>query len=573
MPKPASSFDDTASLRGRAVARWHEQQAGDATVHIDATDTPRLVHELQVHQIELEMQNTELKRAREELETTLEKITELFDFAPMGYFTLDPEGTIREVNLTGASLLGSTRFTLTNQRFALSVAMKDRRAFADFLQQVFSSKTRVSCEIALEVTDKPPLAVELEAVVCEAGRTCKVALMDLTEHNRAEADRLVLNKLESTGILAGGIAHDFNNILASIVLAIDLAQPFVSADRDVAGCLIDAKKTALLARNLAQQLITFSSGGEPQMKAAALPGLIRESARLALSGSRMQSDFFLAENLWLVTADEGQIGQVIRNIVLNAREAMPAGGTVVIRAENVTRTNHEKPALPSGNYVRVSISDQGIGISPEDLPQIFDPYFSTKERGEQKGMGLGLTVCHSIIEKHGGTIAVQSTSGQGTTVEFYLPVAAHPLHAEPAAESQVNLQPHKILVMDDEETVLAVFGKALKQMGHTVALTEHGQKAIEAYATAKNQGKPFDVVLLDLTIGEGMDGRATIAALRQIDPDVKAIVMSGFPDDPMICDFKRYGFAAALVKPFDSAKLQEALIQILSPGSVPEIPQ
>jgi len=573
MPKLARSPDDAASLRGRAEARWREQQASDASVHIDATDTPRLVHELQVHQIELEMQNTELQHARKELEATVEKITELFDFAPMGYFTLDPEGTIRDVNLTGASLLGSTRFTLTNQRFGLSVAMKDRRAFADFLQQVFSSKSRVSCEIALDVMGKPLIDVEMEAVVSESGRTCKVALIDLTEHNRAEADRLVLNKLESTGILAGGIAHDFNNLLATIVLALDLAQPLVSADPDVAGCLLDAKKTALLARNLAQQLLTFSNGGTPMMQATILPGLIRESARLALSGSRMQSDFFFAENLRPVTADEGQIGQVVRNLVLNAREAMPEGGTVFIRAENVTRTNHETPALPPGNSVRVSITDQGIGISSENLPQIFDPYFSTKQRGKQKGMGLGLTVCHSIIEKHKGTMTVRSLPGQGTTVEFYLPVAAKTIRDERAVVPPVNIHPLKILVMDDEEAMLTVFGKALRRMGHAVELTEHGEKAIDAYTTAKNQGKPFDVVLLDLTISKGMDGRATIAALRQIDPDVKAIVMSGFPDDPMIKDYKRYGFEGSLVKPFHATELQEALTQILSPGSLPEIPQ
>lgn len=572
MPKPAPNPDNAASLRDRAEAHWHEQQ-GTVPAHTDATTTLRLVHELQVHQIELELQNAELQHTRQELETTLEKITELFDFAPMGYLTLESDGRIRDVNLTGASLLGVPRSALTNQHFSLFVSLTDRHAFASFLQQIFSSKSRVTCELTIEAKDKLPLEVELEAVAYESGRTCKVALTDLTEHNRAEADRLVLNKLTSAGILAGGIAHDFNNLLATIVLALDLAQPLVATDPEIAGCLLDAKKTALLARNLAQQLLTFSDGGSPIMQATDLPKLLRETVRLALSGSHVRSDFSLAENLWGVTADDGQIGQVIRNIALNAREAMPNGGTISIRAENFAPTNHEAPALQPGDYVRISIADQGVGISPENLPRIFDPYFSTKQRGEQKGMGLGLTICHSIVKKHRGAIAVHSTPGTGTTVDLYLPGNTKPRRDERTAGSQTALHAYKILVMDDEKFVLKVFGNALKRLGHTVELTEHGQKAVDAYTHAKNQNTPFDVVLIDLTVGAGMDGRATIAALRQIDPDVKAIVMSGFPDDPMIKGYQRHGFQDAIVKPFDVEDLKEVLGRVLNRDSLKKTPR
>ena len=251
----------------------------------------------------------------------------------------------------------------------------------------------------------------MEAVAFESGQACRVAVTDITARKRAEADRLILNKLESTGILAGGIAHDFNNLLTVILLNLELAQTLNPSDDKLALHLAEAKETCLLASSLTAQLLTFAKGGAPIRKAMLLSGVIQESVRPALSGSKVRCEFSLAEDLWLAEVDAGQIGQVIRGMVLNAREAMPQGGVVYVRAENVVLSAQEQPSLPAGEYVRVSIADQGAGIAKEVLPKIFDPYFSTKQRGDQKGMGLGLTICHAVVQKHGGAIAVKSEVG------------------------------------------------------------------------------------------------------------------------------------------------------------------
>jgi signal transduction histidine kinase len=423
MPGAANRSNNTADLRRQAETCLPERQAGRVPPRNDA-DTQRLLHELEVHQIELEMQNAELQRARVDVDAALEKITDLYDFAPVGYLTLDREGGIREANLAGAGLLGVARSGLAKRHFVPFVAPAARPAFDDFLKRVFSSQSRERCEVSLRVEGKPPIEVELEAVVTESGRACRLALTDITELKRAAADRLILSKLESTGVLAGGIAHDFNNLLSAIALSLDLAWTLTPVDGELARCLKNAEEAALVAGGLTQRLLTFSRGGALTRTATSLPGLIRESVEPVLDGSMVSCDFFLAEDLWPVTVDKGQIDQVMRNLILNAREAMPEGGVISVRAENVAQLTREMPALPPGKYVRLTVADRGVGISAENLPKIFDPYFSTKQRGNQKGMGLGLTICHMIIQRHGGAIAVKSVAGEGTSFDIYLPVGS-----------------------------------------------------------------------------------------------------------------------------------------------------
>jgi two-component system, cell cycle sensor histidine kinase and response regulator CckA len=422
MQKKPDLSPAAAELRRRAEQRLREQHPATGAQPTDAA-TRRLVHELLVHQVELEMQNEELQLARNQMEAGLERFSDLYDFAPVGYLTLDREGTIHEANLTSASLLGIERSRLVQRRFGPYVSAADLPAFTTFLKKVFESKDREFCEVTLLKEGKHPVEVRIEAAVAASGRECRAVLEDITAHKRAEEDRLILNKLESTGILAGGIAHDFNNLLTVILLDLDVARMLIPGGEEVLARLEEARKTALLARGLSQQLITFAKGGEPIRKLISLPGVIRESAPAALSGSRVGWEFLPAEDLWLAEVDEGQIGQVIRNIVLNAREVMPRGGVVSIRAENVVLEALEIAPLPPGDYVRVSIADQGGGIAKKALPKIFDPYFSTKQRGDQKGMGLGLTICHSIIQKHGGSIAVESELGVGTTFHIHLPAS------------------------------------------------------------------------------------------------------------------------------------------------------
>jgi two-component system, cell cycle sensor histidine kinase and response regulator CckA len=614
MPKKPTTSDDPAlraggrsepeaELRRRAEARLRDQRIGQRSKARDPksealraggrsepeADNERQLHELEVHQIELEMQNEELKDARDKMEALLEKYTDLYDFAPVGYLTLDHEGDIREANLAGASLLGIARSALVNRRFGLFVSPADRSVFDAFLEKVFESGVSEECELRLLVEGKQPVDVRMRAIVFESGQECRVAVTDITERKRAEADRLILNKLESTGILAGGIAHDFNNLLTVVLLNLELAHRLNPPGEQLVDHLETAKKSALMARDLTAQLVTFAEGGAPIRRAMFLSGLIQESVRPALSGSNVRCEFSLPEDLWAAEVDAGQIGQVIRNMVLNAREAMPQGGVVFVRAENVVLSAQEQPSLPAGEYVRVSIADQGAGIAKAVLPKIFDPYFSTKERGNQKGMGLGLTICYSVVQKHQGAIAVESVVGVGTTFHIYLPSAREIGGATATSQTGGVISQAKarklsgggkatvpagvprqgrVLVMDGEEAVRRVVAQTLWGMGHQVELAEDGQVAVEVYKNAKSLGRHFDVVILDLTVRGGMGGQEAIQTLLKIDPTVKAIAMSGYIHDPVILEPERHGFKGALAKPFEVGKLQEILSRVM--GSSPD---
>ena len=562
-PNPAAKV---AGLRHRAEERLKEQHPESGPARTDA-DTQRLVHELQVHQIELEMQNEELQQARDELAAGLEKYTDLYDFAPVGYLTLDREGTIRGANLTSATLLGIERSRLVTRCFGLLVAGDGLPAFTAFLTRVFASQARECCEVALLQEGKPPVEVRIEGAVAAAGQECEAVMTDITERNRIESARLILSKLESTGILAGGIAHDFNNLLTIILLDLELAQNLLPpGEEELAQRLAEAKQAALTARGLTQQLITFATGGAPVRQPTRLSRLIQESVRLALSGSRVQCDFSVADDLWLVEGDGGQLGQVFQNLILNAREAMRESGTITVRAGNVVLSSAGDAALPPGDYVRVSIADCGGGIAKAVLPKIFDPYFSTKQRGDQKGMGLGLTICHTVIQRHGGAITVESEVGVGTTFHLHLPAGRSLFVPEKTSGPTTPRRPGKILVMDDEEGVRMAVRALLRQMGHAVELVVDGEGAIAAYQNAKDQGCPFDVVLLDLTIRGGMGGQEAMEALLQFDPTVKAIVMSGYAHDPLVLEPKRYGFKGVLPKPFESRHLQELLARVMGSG-------
>jgi PAS domain S-box-containing protein len=413
----------TASeLRCRAEARLsgRHPQTGAAQTEIGRQ---RLVHELEVHQIELEMQNEELKKAWDESEAGLEKYTDLYDFAPVGYLTLDRDGVICEANLASTRMLGVDRSKLINRRFGLSLQTTDLPVFNAFLTRVFKSGVRESCEIRLGPDAEHPMEARLEAVAAESDQNCRAVLTDITMHKQAEEDRLMLSKLELTRILSEGIAHDFNNLLTVMLLNIELAQSLLPPDEELDHLMGQAKKAALTSQALVQQLTTVAKGSTSIRKPTPLAGLILDSVHPVLSGTRVQCGFSMAEDLWLAEVDAIQIGQVIQNLILNAREAMIQGGVISVQAENVVLQADEIPTLPPGNYVRVNITDRGTGISKVALPKIFDPYFSTKQRGTQKGMGLGLSICQTIVAQHGGAISVTSEVGVGSTFHLHLPAS------------------------------------------------------------------------------------------------------------------------------------------------------
>ncbi len=397
-----------------------------------------------------------------------------------------------------------------------------------------------------------------------AGEKCILAVAeDVTERKAAEEARFVLRKLESTGILAGGMAHDFNNLLTVIALNIELAAMETEGRGEVSDYLEEARLAAMTASSLTQQLITFADGAPPVRSAVCLPALLKESTAFALQGSQLTCDFRLSADLWDISADEGQIGQVIRAIVTNAREATKDAGKLTILAENMRMAGLPAFNLKAGEYVRVDIVDQGCGIPDDMLPNIFDPYFSTKERGAQRGMGLGLTVAHAVMQRHGGAIVVETVEGTGTTFRLYLPAFAGERVGPDVEPPHLPRGFGKFLVMDDEAAVRRAAGAMLRRLGHGVELAKHGEEAVELYRKAMEEGQPFDGVILDLTVRGGMGAIETMEALRRIDQSAEAWVSSGRSSDPAMLDPGRYGFVGALKKPWSIANIQETLLRAL----------
>ena len=394
------------------------------------------------------------------------------------------------------------------------------------------------------------------------------AVRDLSAQKRAAADQLILSKLESTGILAGGLAHDFNNLLATMVLNVDMALISQPPTEETARCLQAVKTASQAAKTLTQQLITFAQGEASLRLPTDLSDLLEKTVPLALSGSNLRSEISVAPNLCRVEIDPGQIERAISNLVLNARDAMPAGGVVTLRVENAVLRAGEVAALPAGDYLRLDLTDRGHGIPAEVLPKIFDPYFSTKQRGTQKGMGLGLTISHALVHQHGGALTAESAAGQGTTFRLYLPAfrkSASPFPPALPAPSAGAPRSRRILVMDDEPVLRETLLHALDHAGYAVEQAADGKAALALCTQALAADRPFSIVLLDLTVRGGMGGLETMRALRALDPAVKGVVMSGYTQEAVLRDYARHGFRAALPKPFDLEKLHAVLAQVEGP--------
>ncbi len=401
-----------------------------------------------------------------------------------------------------------------------------------------------------------------------ASKTVGVVLVfrDITNEKRMQDELLKARKLESVGILAGGIAHDFNNILMAILGNIELARCRIPRDDlDTDLLLAEAEKATKRATKLTGQLLTFSKGGDPIKDATSLPELIAESADFVLHGSHVSCHYNFPAQLWAVDADSGQIGQVIQNIILNAKHAMPEGGIIEISCDNVEDAAAESLlSADHGHYVRIVIKDAGIGIPREIIDKIFDPYFSTK----REGSGLGLAICHSIINKHDGYIKVDSKPGQGTTFTIYLPAAGTIDHAVPEKMKTVRraVKACRIMVMDDEKMLLDLAAAQLEALGHEAVLAPDGEQAVNRYQEMQDSGTPVDLVIMDLTIPGGMGGKEAAEKLLKVDSQAKIIVASGYSNDPVMADYRRYGFCAAIPKPFDIADLSRAIEQALGQG-------
>lgn len=381
------------------------------------------------------------------------------------------------------------------------------------------------------------------------------SVLDITERKKIEENLRRAHKLESLGILAGGIAHDFNNLLQSIIGNISLAKMYAGKEDRVYAKLTETEKAASRATALTLQLLTFSKGGAPIKTTTHIAGIIQNSASFSLQGSNVSCEYFFADDLWLVDVDDGQISQVIQNLVINANHAMPDGGVITIRAENYRVESGSLPPLDEGRYIKISIEDQGTGILKEHLPRVFDPYYSTK----QTGSGLGLAVAYSIIKNHSGLLSVESVAGHGATFHILLPASdADQATASAHDEKSIHAGKGKVLVMDDEDRVLKVAVEMLEILGYEVTTARDGRKALQLYETAMST-EPYDFVILDLTVPGGMGGEDTIRKLLELDPDVKALVSSGYANDPIMAEYSRYGFCGVIPKPYTIENLSRTL--------------
>ncbi len=393
------------------------------------------------------------------------------------------------------------------------------------------------------------------------GRAVGVVLVlrDVTQRSRLESELLRASKMESIGVLAGGIAHDFNNLLSVVIGNLSLALMDDNVNAKGAKWLREAERSALRAKDLTQQLLTFAKGGEPVRTAVALPDVVREAAQFALHGAAVRCEFDLAPDLRPADVDKGQIGQVVQNLVINAVQAMPAGGKIQLSLHNETIDRGAIATLPPGNYLRLEVADSGKGIAPEHLARIFEPFFTTKEAGS----GLGLATVYSVVQKHRGHVTVESTLGVGTTFRVWLPAA----RVDPVAASKTagpfEAMHGRVLFMDDEEPIRHMTKALLERLGFEVMLTKDGAEAVREYAEARIAGQPFDVVVFDLTVPGGMGGADAMREILKIDPAAKGIVSSGYSSDPVMANHRAHGFRGSVPKPYRIADFSSTIRDVI----------
>ena len=382
---------------------------------------------------------------------------------------------------------------------------------------------------------------------------------DVTEKHRMREEMLRANRLDSLGILAGGIAHDFNNILTIIMgntsLAMMTAPP---ADR-LQKQLLETEKACLRAKDLTEQLLTFSKGGTPVRKTASLPDLVRESVDFALRGSAVKCHYEFATDLRAVEVDSAQVSRVFSNLALNGAQAMPSGGNFVVSACNLELGAGTILPLVPGCYVEISFRDHGIGILPEHLSRVFDPFFTTK----QQGSGLGLSICYSVVSRHGGHISVESEMGKGSVFHVLLPATEQKPPEEKLAQTVSVAFRGRLLVMDDEDAVREVATEMLGALGCEVECAADGARAVELYRWAREGDRPFDAVLMDLTVPGGMGGREAARELLALDPKAKIVASSGYSTDPVMADPLRHGFRTTIAKPYTVKELARILTSVL----------
>lgn len=536
-----------------------EEQVAERTMQLsESNEKLQQTNEKLAKEIE-ERKQTELAHSRLLLQQHA-----ILNNLPMMAWLKDTEGRLEMVNEQFAKACGHTVADCIGKKdmelFPLDIA---RMYVADDLEMVTTGqKMQVEEPVATpdgikwHLTCKTPLLDELGRVTGTTG-----IAMDITDRIEHEKEELKIQKLESLGVLAGGIAHDFNNILTGVIGNISLAKLFVDDKHKAYKALVGAEKASVRATELARQLLTFARGGEPVKKVVSLLNLVNESVSLVLHGSNVKSSVDIPDSVHAIEADEGQISQVFHNIIINATQSMPGGGTLTVSVQNETLDSNNLMALPPGSYVCLTFTDAGCGISDADQKKIFDPYFTTKVNGT----GLGLASTHSIIIKHGGHIGVSSKVGQGTTFTIHLPSIGETFSEYQTISLSRTISYHNagsIIVMDDEVMIQELAAEMLTEIGYQVETCADGKEAIAYYKAAMESGESILAVIMDLTIPGGMGGKEAAAEILAIDPAASLIVSSGYSNDPIMSDFTAYGFIGAIAKPYRINELAQVLCSL-----------
>ena len=497
---------------------------------------------------------------QKKVDEELRKFKEISDKANYGVVITDLEGNINYINDYFARMHGYSVEEFFGRHFSLFHIEKQMGQGHIIREELFKKGSFSAIETERIARDGSKFLMLMNGVLIqdEYGSPLYIAVtaIDITDHKRMEVDLLKAMKLESVGILAGGIAHDFNNLLTAILGNVSLALFDIDTSNPLYESLQHIEEASLRAKELSHQLLTFSKGGAPIKKKTSIEEIIRYAVQFTIKGSDLSVSYYIQENLHQVEVDKDQIIQVINNIVLNAKEAMPEG-ILVVRAHNVHATEIHGVSLPEKEYVRISIEDSGAGIKPEIMEKIFDPFFSTKD----KASGLGLSTSYSIIKKHNGHISVDSGTQNGTVVSVYLPVVKLvELECRETGSSECK---GRILIMDDEEVVRSVLSRLLQRLGYQTDCASEGQEAFRLYKRAFESGNPYAVVIMDLIVPHGMGGKETMRQILEVDPNAKGIVSSGYSNDPIMSEFGSYGFSSVVRKPVSLTELEQSLINLL----------
>jgi two-component system cell cycle sensor histidine kinase/response regulator CckA len=490
---------------------------------------------------------TDQKRAEEALRQSEEKYRALINLASDGILLTHLDGNLLEINNKMMELLGQPLGQILSMHFSEIFPPGEQEKHRAAFQAITEEGEAEINDTWIKHKDGQHIPVDITGSIVKFDSKTVVQWIfrETTERKKLEEERIKISNLESLGILAGGIAHDFNNILTAIIGNINMAG-LEQKEGPGRERLHETEKACMRAQTLARQLLTFARGGAPVKELITVEKLVTESTSFAARGSNVNYEFSFPDNLWAIEADPGQLGQVVQNLVINSIQAMPAGGTIMVRVENLfVKPGNDLP-LEEGKYLKISIQDQGIGIPEEYLSKIFDPYFSTKQRGS----GLGLATTYSIIKNHHGYIGVESKLEEGTNFYFYLPATEQEITEPLLNERQILKGQGKILVMDDDVMVRDMLSGMLQNLGYEAHCAENGEEAIKLYIAALDVNQPFTAVILDLTVPGGMGGKEAIGKLLKIDPQVKAIVSSGYSEDPIMAEFVTYGFSGVIAKPY-----------------------